>query len=79
MTDTADALSPLDEAGISALVDEGLAAIAAAGESLARRKARARQGATAVEDGAEAPEAATAQEGDDAVDPQATSRKEGQE
>ena len=55
------------------------AATAAAGESLARRKARARQGATAVEDGAEAPEAATAQEGDDAVDPQATSSKEVQE
>ena len=30
MTDTAGALSPLDEAGVNALVEKGLAAIAAA-------------------------------------------------
>ena len=40
MTDTADALSPLDEAGISALVDEGLAAIAAAGDPLSLKEVR---------------------------------------
>jgi len=40
MTDTADALSPLDEAGISALVDEGLAAIAAAGDPPSLKEVR---------------------------------------
>ena len=40
MTDTADALSPLDEAGISALVDEGLAAIAAAGDPTSLKEVR---------------------------------------
>ena len=40
MTDTADALSPLDEAGISALVDEGLAAIAAAGDPSSLKEVR---------------------------------------
>ena len=40
MTDTADALSPLDEAGIAALVEEGLAAIAAAGDLPALKEAR---------------------------------------
>ena len=33
MTDTADALSPLDEAGVSALVEEALAAIAGAADA----------------------------------------------
>lgn len=55
------------------------AAIAAAGESLARRKARARQGAPAADGRTDGADAAAEQEGDDAVDPQATSRKEGQE
>ena len=40
MTDTADALSPLDEAGIAALVEEGLAAIAVAGDLPALKEAR---------------------------------------
>ena len=40
MTDTADALSPLDEAGIAALVEEGLAAIAIAGDLPALKEAR---------------------------------------
>ena len=40
MTDTADALSPLDEAGISALVDEGLADIAAAGDPPSLKEVR---------------------------------------
>ena len=40
MTDTADALSPLDEAGIAALVEEGLAAIAGAGDLPALKEAR---------------------------------------
>jgi len=40
MTDTADALSPLDEAGVAALVEEGLAAIAVAGDLPALKEAR---------------------------------------
>lgn len=52
------------------------AAVAAVGESLARRKARARQ---ETEPGAHGAHAVTAQKADGAVDPQATSRKEGQE
>ena len=52
------------------------AAVAAVGESLARRKARARQ---ETEPAAHGAQAVTAQKADDAVDPQATSRKEGQE
>ena len=40
MTDTAGALSPLDEAGVNALVEEGLAAIAAAGDLPALKEAR---------------------------------------
>ena len=52
------------------------AAIAATGESLARRKARARQ---ETEPAAHGAQAVTAQEADDAVDPQAPSRKEGRE
>lgn len=52
------------------------AAVAAVGESLARRKARARQ---ETEPAAHGAHAVTAQKADDAVDPQATSRKEGQE
>ena len=40
MTDTAGALSPLDEAGIAALVEEGLAAIAVAGDLPALKEAR---------------------------------------
>lgn len=56
------------------------AAITAAGESLARRKARARQGAPAADGRADGADAATpGQEADDAVDPQAPSRKEGRE
>ena len=34
MTDTADALSPLDEAGVSALVEEALAAMQRSGAHL---------------------------------------------
>ncbi|WP_194785639.1 protein translocase subunit SecD [Actinomyces haliotis] len=52
------------------------AAVAAVGESLARRKARARQ---ETEPAAHGAHAVTAQKADGAVDPQATSRKEGQE
>ena len=40
MTDTDGALSPLDEAGVNALVEEGLAAIAAAGDLPALKEAR---------------------------------------
>ena len=40
MTDTADALSPLDEAGVSALVEEALAAIAGAADLPALKEAR---------------------------------------
>ena len=40
MTDTAGALSPLDEAGVNALVEKGLAAIAAAGDLPALKEAR---------------------------------------
>ena len=40
MTDTADALSPLDEAGVSALVEEALAAIAGAGDLPALKEVR---------------------------------------
>ena len=40
MTDTADALSPLDEAGISALVEEALAAVAGAADLPALKEVR---------------------------------------
>ena len=40
MTDTAGALSPLDETGVNALVDEGLAAIAAAGDPPSLKEVR---------------------------------------
>ncbi len=40
MTDTADALSPLDEAGVSALVEEALAAIAGAADLPALKEVR---------------------------------------
>ena len=40
MTDSAVALSPLDEAGINALVAEGLAAIAAAGDLAGLKEVR---------------------------------------
>ena len=40
MTDATDVLSPLDEAGVSALVEEGLAAVAAARDLLALKEVR---------------------------------------